>query len=529
MNINPFPKLVSFIDQGEYNTEIVMEELLGLSDEQQQDFAKFLLDKRAEDGVSISSRAGAVFKKIDSVRNSTLMSDQKVCNICSRVISYRKDLSMIVQFLEKNEISLTTAEINQIVRNGYAQSLGTSSAFESVLRSTPIINPRTYPTFYLAEILDNRGFDINFCLNNNVDTVKKLLEWDLKLQEPATDFLACLNQSNTPQEALLSWTTKADKATIDEWSKKPEQLDPAIPSYSVKSGTFVKSYGNQDIFNLGMNETVQLGAEGLKNKNWDFTSLMHFCAFRRMKIAYWQNEENYSLCQTNPTYHFGLPRGGPGFVSESNDSNKVNQKICSTRLVDTYQPLAGRLLQMHENQKPEDLADKEHLPEYFYSVKIYDDNHIRYNTIRSLNLNPIGVFYTTIKGEPIPLSCFVASPSTQFNLLLHTPPEFVEVLNKKCEEIYTKAMKEDSLDKILPLLGQINWLMCQAKPWFRGDPSIVEMMIRSILLSKGWIAPPWREGLIPWEESSVYADGEEYGHVFVNCFEDGRAGFVRAS
>ncbi len=82
------------------------------------------------------------------------------------------------------------------------------------------------------------------------------------------------------------------------------------------------------------------------------------------------------------------------------------------------------------------------------------------------------------------------------------------------DELYQKAMRiEDqvSLDK---KLGEIFWWICKAKPWFRGDPSIAEMFIKTIYRIKKFTPPAWKAGIIPWVEVEAAFDVKAFAKNF---------------
>jgi hypothetical protein len=62
-------------------------------------------------------------------------------------------------------------------------------------------------------------------------------------------------------------------------------------------------------------------------------------------------------------------------------------------------------------------------------------------------------------------------------------------------------------------------LICQAKPWRLGDPSIAEMLIRTILTLKEEESRPWKEELIPWIEVMCEPKMEKFAANFHLLFE----------
>ena len=92
--------------------------------------------------------------------------------------------------------------------------------------------------------------------------------------------------------------------------------------------------------------------------------------------------------------------------------------------------------------------------------------------------------------------------------------------------LFPQALKEEDSEKLLEDLGRIFWWICQAKPWHRGDPSILrETLIRAILVSKGMENPPWKIDLIPWVEVTVEPEVEKFAKNFHSSFDWKRKAF----
>ncbi|MBI2810023.1 MAG: hypothetical protein HYX67_04240 [Candidatus Melainabacteria bacterium] len=68
-------------------------------------------------------------------------------------------------------------------------------------------------------------------------------------------------------------------------------------------------------------------------------------------------------------------------------------------------------------------------------------------------------------------------------------------------------------------LGKVYWWMCQCKPYFWGDPSIAETMIKAVAYSKGYEVPRWKENLIPWEQVMEHPSVEVFAERFYSFFD----------
>lgn len=355
--------------------------------------------------------------------------------------------------------------------------------------------------FPFIECLLERGVNPKLFLEHTYEEMEKVLKWQLNPQEPIADFLKCVNQYDTVQEALAAWTTKESKETIVKWSKQPS--GPTNSLYSVKA--LLSLYGNQDIFNSAMDTTIHIAADALKNKSWDFNAIMAFSAFRRGKIAEWQGDRK------DQVDYFGFPRGGPLRVSMS----EYNESMV-TKLSGCYEPLRLALYKIHTEQllSPPTLEIPSPMPEFFYAKSLFTNKGFDSRQYK----DAIGAFYITIKGLPIELTSLMPAYYGH-DQIYHTPTKNIEAILGECAEIYKTAIKEDNIKELVPLLGKLFWLICQAKPWRRGDPSIAEIIVRSILLSKDLKASPWKEGIAPWIEASKYIDGNAFGRDFASLFQ----------
>ncbi len=359
---------------------------------------------------------------------------------------------------------------------------------------------------YSVELLLEKGVSPSFFLNHEFAEIKRVIEWQLKPQEPLQDFLHCINQYDTIQEALAAWTTKVDKATIQRWTEQPKEA--AKHSYQVNAPSFdtlLSGYGNQELFSIGMETTIEIAADSIQHKGWDFTTLVHFCAFRRRVIAGWQKDHRVYYP------HYGFPRGGPlRWGSDERDS-------ATTELTGVYAVLKKVLNDLEERYcgapLPVDLmhivrSPIEHpfppnpMPDFFFAKS---------------RQYGFGAFYMNINGQPIELStsCFFSCYDVRFS---HTQVKYVDVLYAESSKTCAQALQEADLKSVLKHLGKLFWLICQAKLWHNGDPSIAEMIFRTVLLSKGWQLPPWKAGIIPWIEVSKCIDGNAFAENFATLF-----------
>ncbi len=123
-----------------------------------------------------------------------------------------------------------------------------------------------------------------------------------------------------------------------------------------------------------------------------------------------------------------------------------------------------------------------------------------------------------IDGKPIELSRF----DDTGKLIWHTEFENIEpIMNHVKNNLWKEALEEKDYDKLMQKLGEIFWWVCQAKPWSLGDPSIAEMLIKSVLASKGFSSLAWKEGITPWVEVMVEPGVNEFSKNFATLFDTG--------
>ncbi|WP_161780986.1 hypothetical protein [Criblamydia sequanensis] len=94
-----------------------------------------------------------------------------------------------------------------------------------------------------------------------------------------------------------------------------------------------------------------------------------------------------------------------------------------------------------------------------------------------------------------------------------------KIMNFVETKLYPEASDENDKQELIKKLGRIFWWICQAKPWRLGDPSIAEMLIRTIWASKGFPPPAWKEGIVPWVEVTNESDVEKFAENFHTLFK----------
>lgn len=237
--------------------------------------------------------------------------------------------------------------------------------------------------------------------------------------------------------------------------------------------------GTQEEYGKRMEQAVHIVADFIK-KNPSFDEVCEYSATLRALMAKELNHENPGA--------FGVKRGmcGP-----------------TTPMGGVYKNLGFFL-----KAKDEEIRKK-------------GGNHPFYQ-INPCLYNPamrFGIILGTIGEEKIELSELVFYPrDNDSGSLVHTRQENISLIMKHVEELYYKALSEDDPAKVQENAGKMFWWICQAKPWQRGDPSIAEIIVRSIFAIKQIPNQPWKEGVIPWAEAMKDFNPEEFGNRFANLF-----------
>lgn len=234
---------------------------------------------------------------------------------------------------------------------------------------------------------------------------------------------------------------------------------------------------NQIAYGTKMHEGTCIGASGIKN-GWNSSQLLKFCAFQRKEMA-----DLLKQAKTDTSFGYGLLKCGT---------------VYHTECVKIYKNLGEELRSLHQDWSKNETE--------FYKVLSTKPGEIE------------AVFKISIEGKEVELSKIVIKP----NLVdvVHTPDENVPLILKEVERLYDQILVEDDPKVLMELLGKSFWLICQAKPYVAGDPSIAEIYIKSLYLHKtGNELPPWKEDLFPWESVMKEVDPDRYAKNFSSLFD----------
>lgn len=132
--------------------------------------------------------------------------------------------------------------------------------------------------------------------------------------------------------------------------------------------------------------------------------------------------------------------------------------------------------------------------------------------------------FGAVKGfigeKEIELSELCFYPNNGRKVLVHTQVENIPIIMEYTKELYEQALKTDNPTEVKEIAGRIFWWICQAKPWVRGDPSIAEIIVRSIFTVKGIPNHPWKNDTIPWTEAMKDFNPEDFSKRFYSLFAD---------
>lgn len=118
------------------------------------------------------------------------------------------------------------------------------------------------------------------------------------------------------------------------------------------------------------------------------------------------------------------------------------------------------------------------------------------------------------------LSEFCFYPNNGRKQLIHTQVDNIPIIMEYTKELYEQALKVDNPTEVKEIAGKIFWWLCQAKPWLRGDPSIAEIIVRSICTVKGLSNHPWKNDTIPWAEAMKDFNPEDFSKRFYSLFAE---------
>lgn len=294
------------------------------------------------------------------------------------------------------------------------------------------------------------------------------------------DYKKILKASNTWQQFFfLAETSYNEEAFVQKHTVVSDSKEIAKHYVVRKSNWGEQNYNiDQILYGNKLHEGVLIGEAALSENRWNFFQMLSFFAYHRMKIA-----QELGKDETAPFVVFGLNRLREDVKTGCFQIEGEKEGI--------YEALGLDLLDL--------------IPKW------EEEKDTNYNAKE----NCIEI---EIEGQKLPLS-YMNIEKRYGEAILHAPLSSIRKVLEYTSKIYEQCLEEDNNEVLLEKLGQIFWLICQAKPWFRGDPSIAEMLIKSVWLHKtGEMLPPWKKGLIPWESVMKSTNLEDFGAIFRTLF-----------
>lgn len=310
---------------------------------------------------------------------------------------------------------------------------------------------------------------------------------NMKLMEQATNiphflFLASLDEEHSFDLPYIEELT--DKIAQDPHRRRWQNY--IIRKEAWDNMPIYSNAGTQEPYGRLMDQSVLMGQFGLEKCHFGFLQLFNLSAYRRSLIA---NELQHKFLE-----HYGSPKTDYAFTDIS---------------ADTYAQLGPKL-----RDKIDSLGDALQGENYEISCSIYGTKaKVQHN------IDGEKVTLSTIEIDAdVPLS-WKSEPVKGKATLVHAATESFAKVYQKLEQVYEQIRHTTDKDEIMCLAGTLFWLICQGKFWFKGDPSIAQMIVGSILQAKGLENLPWKRGIVPWEETMLEWDCEKFAKNFHLLFE----------
>lgn len=282
------------------------------------------------------------------------------------------------------------------------------------------------------------------------------------------NYLKCSFVSEKLERDLLELIEKTPQEIIGEkWQNYVIFKDSKV-AVTMKYSPDQERYGNW------MHHTVRIAASGFMEKEWSFNEILEFLCFARYYIGS-DNSYGASRKRSMETAFFG----NSPYVA-------INE--------------------FYKSYLPDGATCKEKK----VSATTTKFIHIGYINQEKIKLSKI-----FIGDRPVKLM-----GQSLYGSMVHTNVKKIDkIMNFVETKLYPEASDEKDEQELIKKLGRIFWWICQAKPWRLGDPSIAEMLIRTIWASKGFPPPAWKEGIVPWVEVSNEPDVERFAENFHTLFK----------
>ena len=335
----------------------------------------------------------------------------------------------------------------------------------------------------------------------NKEKISKLSEVELAIEfvslvyplVNSRDYFHYLKEKakNNESDQLMPFLITSKKEVVDFlYNLKIEEATPEIAkNYVVRKEKFAVLYLNADQYVYGnkMHQAVKRASACLKKFDWTFKELVQFHALQRRGIGY-------------------------GITREWREIGRLRNTEMMTYCQGQYSDLGKEYLKLFFS-----IQEGGEIPK---GIEIIEEKGNKYLLfVADIKGNKISLSKVSIRKEKKKLLKKQELKRYQAPIVYHTGADNAKLAMGYVEELYDAALKESDPDQIMEKLGEIFWWICQAKPWRFGDPSIAELLIRTVLDAKGLESPPWNVNLIPWVAVSLEPDVKKFAKNFKNLFE----------
>lgn len=294
----------------------------------------------------------------------------------------------------------------------------------------------------------------------------------------------------------------------------------AIPqNHIVRRSGFAEVYGyghaiTQELYGSYMEAAIVMTCDRIPT--WTFDRILLNLSYLRSVIA-----DNMPYASNAP--FFGVPIDAQMTHLYSIESDPITRKYIKTYLNSHYSPLT--LFFEHARGS----AGIREVP--IQSLQLQQ-------IVKTVIEKALGIF-VPLNGEEINIGTAIyfrnmplehLSPSDlqaislwvnqeQTPVFWHMPQQDIPKVRVHVQNLYTTALQTHDKNEILRLCGEIFWWLTVSKLFHRGDPSIAEVLFKSILRYKNIPISAWKENLIPWCEAIKHFTPQDFAKYFPTLFE----------
>lgn len=356
------------------------------------------------------------------------------------------------------------------------------------------LSEKIFASVYKDEFIDKLKTRVDVCLNgldlSTLFSVKQIIE--SILNEGDSDNIGLSNFLYNSIERIYYPREVQELENIKKLFPLDDQSSWRNFIIHNKKLESCKDYNIQDSqepYGRRMQQSVSVITKLISKGNRDFHEILENCALLR-----------------------GLIANDLGHIGGSNAYGKTRDCMAFTILKDNEPSgLYSELGEFIDAADKRQRTSESHSENYRFQEIYEKDKDL---------LERMSIVRDNIDGKEIELSKFIFYKDGKITLNHSHPSVFLQV-SKYTGDLYSRAMKEESNVELYKITGEIFWWLCQAKPWMRGDPSIAELLIRSIYRSKELAIAdaPWKTGVIPWVEATKDFSAKAFSERFHTLLE----------